>query len=138
MPAAAAAACFLPCRALPHATAALTHYQLGNLQLRLLPALLVGSFVGSAVSSHFAVHVPDRELRALFGVYAVSLGASYIRAAAALDAAAAAAAAAAGSGARSRAATAAGGGAAAAAADLTGAAAPPASSSRIITGKKLL
>lgn len=48
------------CRALPHMTAAATHYQLGNLQLRILPALFAGSLIGSAISSNLAVHVPDK------------------------------------------------------------------------------
>lgn len=47
-------------QALPHMTAAATHYQLGNLQLRLLPSLFLGSLIGSAISSNLAVHVPDK------------------------------------------------------------------------------
>ena len=44
---------------LPHATAAWTHWELGNLQLRLLPALVLGSALGSAAASRLAHRLPE-------------------------------------------------------------------------------
>jgi hypothetical protein len=64
---------------LPHATGAFTHWQLGNLRLDLVPALVLGSAVGSALASRVAVDVDEDMLRNVFGLYAVVLGASYLR-----------------------------------------------------------
>ena len=71
-------------QALPHAMAAFTHYQLGNLRVALLPALVLGSAMGSAAGSRLASGLPDAELRVLFSFYTTALGISYLRAASTL------------------------------------------------------
>lgn len=69
---------------LPHATGAYTHWQLGNLRTGLVPALVAGAAVGSALASRVAVRVDEERLRALFAAYAVALGAHSLRAGRAL------------------------------------------------------
>jgi uncharacterized membrane protein YfcA len=67
---------------LPHATGAFTHWQLGNLRTDLVPALVLGSAVGSALASRVAVDVDETLLRNLFAAYALLLGGYYLRTAA--------------------------------------------------------
>ena len=74
---------------LPHATGAFTHWQLGNLRLDLLPALVAGSAIGSAVASRTAAAADDGALRAAFAAYAAALGVYYLRAGRAMATAAA-------------------------------------------------
>jgi len=69
---------------LPHATGAFTHWQLGNLRLDLVPALVLGSAAGSAIASRLAIDVDDELLCNLFALYALALGASYLRIGAAM------------------------------------------------------
>ncbi len=66
---------------LPHATGAFTHWQLGNLRMDLVPALVLGSAVGSALASRVAVTVDEELLRNLFAAYALGLGMHNLRAA---------------------------------------------------------
>ena len=74
---------------LPHATGALTHWQLGNLRLDLVPALCLGSAIGSAIASRVAVDVDEARLRNMFAAYALALGLMNLRTGAAMKAAAA-------------------------------------------------
>ncbi len=66
---------------LPHATGAYTHWQLGNLRLDLVPWLVAGTAVGSALASRVVVDVDQDALRLLFGAYAFTLGVTSLRAA---------------------------------------------------------
>ena len=69
---------------LPHATGAFTHWQLGNLRLDLVPALVLGSACGSALASRVAVDVDEAVLRNMFAAYALLLGGYYLRIGAAM------------------------------------------------------
>lgn len=64
---------------LPHATGAFTHWQLGNLRMDLVPALVLGSAVGSAIASRTVVEVDETLLRNLFAAYALALGLHTLR-----------------------------------------------------------
>jgi len=64
---------------LPHATGAFTHWQLGNLRTDLVPFLVLGSALGSALASRVAVKTDDEALRWLFSAYSVALGLHSLR-----------------------------------------------------------
>lgn len=64
---------------LPHATGAFTHWQLGNLRTDLVPFLVLGSALGSALASRVAVKSDDEALRWLFSAYTVALGLHSLR-----------------------------------------------------------
>jgi hypothetical protein len=69
---------------LPHAMGAFTHWQLGNLRMRLVPWLVLGTAAGSALASRVAVNVDQDALRLLFAAYVSALGANSLRAARAM------------------------------------------------------
>ena len=64
----------------PGFTGAFAHYRLGNVRTDLLWRLCVGSALGSAVSSQFAVgNVNEDALRKAFGVFCLVLGGNALR-----------------------------------------------------------
>lgn len=65
----------------PGAAGAWAHHRLGNLRLDLVPALMCGSAVGSAVGSAAAVGLPEEQLRLLFSAFITGLGLHAMRAA---------------------------------------------------------
>jgi len=65
----------------PGLAGAWAHYRLGNLRLDLVPALVCGSAIGSAVASSTAVGLPEEHLRIMFSTFVFGLGAHALRAA---------------------------------------------------------
>ena len=60
---------------LPNVIGSYTHYRLGNVRLRLVPMLMVGSAIGATCGGFIAARVPDEYLRWLFSSFLALNGA---------------------------------------------------------------